>query len=215
MAPAGARGPTIFGALLIALMRYGQSMSAVAPDLRMTHAEYCAFEREAMVRHEYVAGEVFAMTGGTLEHSRLGMQIGHLLINALEGGPCRVLSADARVRIEAVDVDTYPDLSVVCGTPQTSEADDHALLNPTLVVEVLSPSTEAYDRGLKASHYRQIPGLQAYLLVAQDRRRLELQVRQADARWLIIEAGPGERLSIEPLGVALQVDAVYRDALSA
>lgn len=179
----------------------------------MTHADYCAFERQSEVRHEYIAGEVFAMTGGTLEHSRLAMQIGRLLGNALEGGPCRVLSADARVRIEAVDVDTYPDLSVVCGAPETSKADDHALLNPTMLVEVLSPSTEAYDRGLKASHYRRIPSLQAYLVVTQDRQRLELQTRQPDDRWLIVEAGPGERLSIESLGVELEVDAVYRDAL--
>lgn len=180
----------------------------------MTHAEYCAFEREATTKHEYLAGEVFAMTGGTLEHSRLAMQIGRLLGNALEGGPCRVLSADTRVRIEAVDVDVYPDLSVVCGAPETSAADDHALLNPTLVVEVLSPSTEAYDRGLKASHYRRIPSLRAYLLVAQDRQRLELQIRDAEDRWVIVEAGPGERLAIEPLGVELEVDAIYREAIS-
>ena len=180
----------------------------------MTYAEYCAFERDATVKHEYLAGEVFAMTGGTLEHSRLAMEIGRLLGNALEGGPCRVLSADARVRIEAVDVDTYPDLSVVCGSPETPEVDDRALLNPTLLVEVLSPSTEGYDRGQKASHYRRIPSLQAYLLVAQDRPRLELQARLSDNRWVIIEAGPGERLSIEALGVELEVDAVYRGAIS-
>jgi Uma2 family endonuclease len=93
--------------------------------------------------------------------------------------------------------------------------DDHALLNPTMRIEVLSPSTKAYDRGLKASHYRRIPSLQAYLLVTQDRQRLELQTRQPDGHWLIVEAGPGERLSIEPLGVELEVDAVYRDALTA
>ncbi len=184
----------------------------------MTHAEYCALEREARVKHEYVAGEVFAMTdgtGGTLEHSRIAGELIRLLGNALEGRPCRVLTADARVRIEAVDVDTYPDLSVVCGAPETAESDAHALLNPTLIVEVLSKSTEAYDRGLKASHYRQIPSLRAYLLVGQDRRGLELQVRQADGRWLIHEAGPGERLSIEALGIELEVDAVYRAAISA
>jgi Uma2 family endonuclease len=182
--------------------------------LPMTHAEYCASEREAAVKHEYIAGEVFAMTGGTLEHSRIAGQVMRMLGNALEGRPCRVLTADARVRIEAVDVDTYPDVSVVCGPPETAEADDHALLNPTLIVEVLSKGTEAYDRGLKASNYRQIPSLRAYLLVAQDRPRLELQVRQADGRWVIIEAGPGQRLMIEPLEIELEVDSIYRDAIS-
>jgi len=181
----------------------------------MPYAEYCVLQREATVKHEYVAGEVFAMTGGTLEHSRIAMQLGRLLGNALEGGPCRVLSADARIRIEAADVDTYPDLSVVCGEPQTYALDGHALINPTLVVEVSLASTEAYDRGLKASNYRRIPSLQAYLLVAQDRPRLELQVRQSDNRWVIIEAGPGERLAVEPLDLDLEVDAIYRDAISA
>lgn len=188
------------------------AMNAEVLALPMTHAEYCAFEREAMVKHEYLAGEVFAMTGGTLEHSRLAGRLAYLLGNALEGRPCRVLSADARVRIEAVDVDTYPDLSVVCGPPETADADDHALLNPTLLAEVLSKSTEAYDRGLKASNYRQIPSLRAYLLVSQDRQRLELQVRQGDGRWLIVEAGPGQKLPIEPLAIELEVDALYRDA---
>lgn len=190
-------------------------MNAEGLALPMTHAEYCAFEREAMIKHEYLAGEVFAMTGGTLEHSRLAMLLGHLLVNALEGRPCVVLSADARVRIEAVDVDTYPDVSVVCGPTETADADDHALLNPTLLAEVLSRSTEAYDRGLKASNYRQIPSLRAYLLVSQDRQRLELQVRQADGRWLIVEAGPGQKLPIEPLAIELEVDALYRDAFPA
>jgi Uma2 family endonuclease len=184
-----------------------------APALRMTHAEYCAFEREAAVKHEYVAGEVFAMAGGSLEHGRLAGKLAQLLSNQLEGRPCRVLSADARVRIEAADADVYPDLSVICGPPRTAEADDHALLNPTLVVEILSNSTEGYDRGLKASYYRRIPSLQAYLLVAQGRPQLELQVRDAEDRWMIIEAGPGQRLSIAPLGVELEVDALYRDAL--
>jgi Uma2 family endonuclease len=187
-------------------------MTAEASKPSMTHAEYQAFEREATVRHEYIAGEVFAMTGGTLAHSRIGAKIIRLLANALDGGPCDVYTSDARVRIEAVDADVYPDVSVVCGEPQTDEADDHALLNPTLVVEVLSRSTEAYDRGLKASYYRRIPSLRAYLLVAQDRPQLELHVRNAEGHWVISEAGPGQLLAIEPLDVVLAVDAIYPDA---
>ncbi|PRQ06935.1 Uma2 family endonuclease [Enhygromyxa salina] len=186
-------------------------MSGEAANLHMTYAEYCAFERESEVKHEYIAGEVFAMAGRTLEHSRLCAEIVHQLRLALEGGPCRVLSADARVRVEAADVDTYPDISV-CGPPETAAGDDHALLNPKLIVEVLSSSTEAYDRGLKASNYRKIPALKAYLLVAQDRPRVELQVCDADGRWVIHEGVAGERLAIEPLGIELDVDALYRDA---
>lgn len=179
----------------------------------MTYAEYCAFEREAAVKHEYLRGEVFARAGATLEHGRLAMQIGYMLGNALEGRPCRVFSSDVRVRVEATDFDSYPDLSVVCGDPQVAEADSHVLLNPLLLVEVLSPSTEGYDRREKASHYRRIPSLRGYLLAAQDQPRLELQIRTSDGRWMVLEAGAGEQLPIEPLGIELSVDEVYRDAL--
>ncbi|PRP97401.1 4-cresol dehydrogenase [hydroxylating] flavoprotein subunit [Enhygromyxa salina] len=187
---------------------------AGSPLLSMTDAEHCALEREAPREHRYIAGKVPAMAGGTLEHSRLVAELGSMLRDALEGGPCRVLTADARIRIEAVDVDTYPDLAVVHGPPKVA-ADTHALLNPTLIVEVLARSTEAYDRGLKASYFRRIPSLQAYLLVAQDRPLLELQVRERGDRWALLEAGPGQRLTIEALELELEVDAIYREALSA
>jgi Uma2 family endonuclease len=177
----------------------------------MTYSEYCAFERESTVKHEYLRGEVFAMAGGTLEHGRLASRIIYLLSRALEGRPCTLYTSDVRVRIEATDLDTYPDVSVVCGERQTAKADARALLNPILLVEVLSSSTEAYDRGQKASHYRRIPSLRAYLLVSQDEQRLELQVRQANGHWSLIEVGPGERVMIEPLAVELDVDEVYRD----
>jgi Uma2 family endonuclease len=134
-----------------------------------------------------------------------------LLSRELEGRPCRVLSSDVRVRVEATDLGTYPDASVVCGPVQTAGADAHAIVNPVLLVEVLSDSTEAYDRGQKASHYRRIPSLRAYLLVSQREPRLELQVHQTDGRWTLIEAGAGERLALEPLGIGLDVDEVYRE----
>jgi hypothetical protein len=108
----------------------------------MTYADYCVFEREAAVKHEYLRGEVFAMAGGTIEHGRLAGRIIYLLSRALEGRPCRVLPSDVRVRIEATDLDTYPDASVVCGPVQTTAADVHAIINPILLVEVLSDSTE-------------------------------------------------------------------------
>jgi len=178
----------------------------------MSYAEYCAFERESATKHEYLGGEVFAMTGGTLEHARLATWLSHLLLLQLDGRPCEVLSADARVHVEATGLDTYPDVSVVCGERRTAAEDDHALINPILLVEVLSNSTEVYDRGEKASHYRQIPSLQAYLLVSQYQRRLELQVRQADGEWSLIEARPGEQLTIAPLGITLAVDDVYQNS---
>ena len=177
---------------------------------RMTYAEYCAFERDASVKHEYLRGEVFAMTGGTLEHARIISRLNYLLNRELAERPCRVFSSDARIRVEATDLDTYPDVSVVCGEPQTAAESELALVNPTLIVEVLSDSTEAYDRGQKASHYRQIPALKAYLLVAQREHRLELQTRQADGTWSLLEVGAGEVLRIEALRVELSVDEVYQ-----
>jgi Uma2 family endonuclease len=122
-----------------------------------------------------------------------------------------VYTSDVRVRIESTDFDTYPDVSVVCGEAKTAATDGCALLNPSLIVEVLSGSTEAYDRGQKASHYRRIPSLRAYLLVSQDEQRLELQTRLANGQWTLVEVGPGERVAIEPLAVELEVDEVYRD----
>lgn len=175
----------------------------------MTYAEYCVFERDAVLKHEYLRGEVYAMTGGTLEHGRLGANIIYLLKRELEGRPCRVFSSDVRVRVEATDLDTYPDASVVCGEPRTGDEHGHALINPILVVEVLSDSTEAYDRGQKASHYRQIPALQAYLLISQHEPRLELQLRQADGHWTLLEATAGASLTIAPLEIELSVDEVY------
>ena len=189
--------------------RYNRSVKAQAPAHKMTYAEYCAFERDSSTKHEYLRGEVFAMTGGTLEHGRLGARLGRLIGNALDGRPCRVYSSDVRVHVDATDFDGYPELSVVCGEPETAEADEHALINPSLVVEVLSDSTEAYDRGQKASHYRRIPSLKAYLLVSQREPLLELQVR-AGERWEIIEARAGEQLTIEPLSLELSVDEAYR-----
>lgn len=177
----------------------------------MTYAEYCELERSAASKHEYLRGEVFAMAGGTIEHGRLAARIIYLLTRELERRPCRVLSSDVRVRIEATDLDTYPDASVVCGPVETSVSDPNAILNPVALVEVLSDSTEAYDRGQKASHYRRIPTLQVYLLVSQQEPRVELQVRASDGRWSLIEAAAGQRVDIEPLGIALDVDEVYRE----
>ena len=177
----------------------------------MTYAEYCAAEREATIKHEFLRGEVFAMVGGTLEHGRIGARVIYLLSRHLADRPCHVFSSDVRVRIEATDLDTYPDASVVCGTPRTAEHDRHALLNPTLLVEVLSESTEAYDRGEKAAHYRRIPSLRAYLLVSQHEPRLELFVRARHGQWTLLEASAGLLLPIEPLALSLSVDEVYAD----
>lgn len=181
----------------------------------MTYTEYCALERDSATKHEYLRGQVFAMTGGSLEHARLAGQLIFIFKRELAERDCHVFTSDARVRIDATDLDTYPDVSVVCGEPQTSSEDGHALINPLVLVEVLSDSTEAYDRGQKAAHYRQLPSLRAYLLVSQHEPRLELMVRREGGGWSFFEAGAGEELRLEPLDLVIRVDEVYRAALPA
>lgn len=183
---------------------------------RYTEEEYLALERRAETKSELIHGEVFAMAGAKPRHNAIAVNLTVALGQRLRlrGSPCIVFNSDQRLRSDATGMNTYADAVVACG-PRFHAKHTDTLINPDVIVEVLSKSTEAYDRGLKASHYRQIPSLRAYLLVGQDRRGLELQVRQADGRWLIHEAGPGERLSIEALGIELEVDAVYRAAISA
>ena len=146
------------------------------------------------------------MAGGTLEHAALASALARDVGVALREKPCRVFSSDARVRIEATDMTTYPDLSVVCGEIQRTEADPHAIANPTVVFEVLSDATEAYDRGAKASHYRHIPSLKEYVLVSQSEQRVEVQRRNADGHWEIHEFGPGEQVELPSLNVTLSLD---------
>lgn len=123
-------------------------------------------------------------------------------------------SSDLRVRVEETDLATYPDITVVCDELGRSPVDDHAAINPTVLVEVLSDSTEAWDRGEKAAHYRGIPSLREYLLVAQDEPRLELYRRNPSGGWQFDEARSGESLTLTSLGVSLDVDEIYRDPLT-
>jgi Uma2 family endonuclease len=180
----------------------------------MTYAHYLVAEAASETRHEYLRGEVFAMAGGTPTHARLAMAVGVALSNALLGRPCGVFGSDLRIRIEATDLSTYPDAVVVCGKLEHAEADPHAAINPILIVEVLSDSTEAYDRGEKFAHYRRLPSLREYLLVSQREARLESYYKNAEGKWVLEEAGAGQTLTLRSLtGVRLDVDGIYRDPL--
>lgn len=190
------------------------TVAGAATSTRTTYEEYVAAEAVAPIKHEYLRGEVWAMAGGSPEHSALAARIIALLDQALTGRPCRVFGSDARVRIQATDLTTYPDASVVCGHLEVDPTDAHAIVNPVLLVEVLSESTEAYDRGDKAAHYRRIPSLREYLLVSQSKPRLELFRRGASGLWELHEAGPGETLTLASLDVTLATDQVYRNPLA-
>lgn len=181
---------------------------------KMTYAEYMAFEQASVEKHEFFNGEVFAMAGGTLERGALAAAAILALGKALEDRPCRMFTSDVRVRIHATGLTTYPDLSVACGKAEVDAEDSHALVNPVLIVEVLSDSTEAYDRGEKAAHYRHIPSLKEYVLVSQHRPRIEVYRRNEAGRWELYEYERGASCELVSVGVSVSVDDVYRDPLA-
>ena len=179
----------------------------------MTYSEYLAAEAVAEVRHEFLNGEVWAMAGGTIEHGALAMALGRELGVALRGKPCRAFSSDVRVRIPETDLATYPDLSVVCGKLETAADDKDAITNPIVLVEVLSDSTEAYDRGAKWAHYRRIASLRDYVLVSQAERLIEVYRRTEGGRFELYEARAGETIELASIGARLDVNAVYANPL--
>ncbi|MBI5017514.1 MAG: Uma2 family endonuclease [Deltaproteobacteria bacterium] len=156
-------------------------------------AEYLVMERSCREKHEYFAGEVFAMGGATESHNLLTANVVGGLWTQLRGRPCRVYPSDLRVLVSETGLYTYPDVVVVCGEPRFLDATRDTLLNPTLVVEVLSPSSEACDRGRKFEHYRKVPSLLEYVLVAQDAVRGEHYLRRDDGTWVYAEASGLEK----------------------
>ncbi len=172
---------------------------------------YLTAERaELDIRHEYVAGEVFAMTGATESHNIIVGNINRELGSQLKGRPCRVYANDMRVRIEGADAGKYPDVVALCGERLFYDNRRDVLLNPSLIVEVLSDSTEAYDRGGKFAIYRRLPSLREYLLVSQHRVQVELFVRQSDDGWLLTEySDPNATVPLGSIDCALSLVEVY------
>jgi Uma2 family endonuclease len=179
---------------------------------RTTYAEYMAFTETSELKHEYIGGEIVAMSGGTIAHGRLIGQLTGLIRDALRGRPCIVLPAEVRVRIRAADRTTYPDLHVVCSAVEADPDDAHAVVNPTVIVEVLSDSTADSDRGDKFAAYRRLRSLREYVLVSQHERRIDVY-RRDDKIWHLEDFGPGETFRLTSIDVALAVDEIYLDAL--
>lgn len=180
------------------------------PKPRLTAAEYLAIERQAAGRSEFLDGETFAMSGASRRHNLICVNVAAELRNQLRDRPCEVYAADMRVKVAATGLYTYPDVVVVCGEPEFEDAELDTLLNPTLLVEVLSKSTADYDRGGKFEHYRRLPSLREYLLVAQDRPQLAHYVRHGDASWLLSEAtDPAGRMDLPSIGCTLNLGEVY------
>ena len=180
-------------------------MSSVLKPNRLTHEEYFALEQTEDQRFEYLAGDIFAMAGDTESHALISMNMGAALVSALRGKSCRVHGADMKLFVRDYDKFCYPDVQVLC---------DHGIRhathveNPILVVEVLSDSTESYDRGLKFEHYRSIESLKYYLLVDQSRKHVDLYERESGQRWML--TAPQDCVALPDLDIQLDVDEIYR-----
>ena len=176
-----------------------------------TVEEYLGREESAQERHEYLGGRIYAMTGGTGKHAQLCMNVAGQLYAQLRGGPCRAYTSELMVRVERTGLHTYPDASALCGEPRFAGKHEQILLNPSVLVEVLSPSTEAYDHGEKFDHYRQLPSLREYLLVSQDWMYVERFGRAAeDAPWVFADArGRDGAIELPSVGAVLALRDLY------
>lgn len=177
---------------------------------KWTVEEYLAFERASEEKHEYFDGDIYAMTGASREHNLIVMNTGASLNNQLTSRPCEVYPSDMRVKVNALKY-TYPDVTVVCGEPRFADGEFDTLLNLTLIVEVLSDSTEDYDRGKKFKHYMGIESLKEYVLIAQDEMRVDHYIRQPNGDWLLSYATtPDAAIQLPAIGCTLTLADVYR-----
>jgi Uma2 family endonuclease len=177
---------------------------------RLSPEEYLALDRAAEFKSEYYDGHMYAMSGASRMHVRITTNLSGDLHQALKHGPCEVYTIDLRLRVNPNRLYTYPDITVVCG--DTELADDHkdTLLNPTLLVEVLSPSTEARDRGFKFAHYRHIESLQEYVLVWQSEPRVEIYRRRPTGDWLLSEVSGLESICrLDSVGCEISLSEIY------
>jgi Uma2 family endonuclease len=182
-------------------------MAFSARRLRHTYADYLAVERDTPVRHEFCDGEIYAMAGGTPQHGILAAELIALLRRQLPAD-CLVMTSDVRLRVEATDLTTYPDVSVVCGQLSMSPIDPYAITNPVLLVEVTSPSSEDYDRGEKLSQYKQLAGVRSVLIVSHRAPRVTL-VERDGSTWRLTEARGGERVVCGAPPIAFEVGELY------
>jgi Uma2 family endonuclease len=180
-----------------------------SPEFRID--DFIAWEAEQSERHEYLDGEVFAMTGARDGHNTIAGNFFAHLRSALRGSPCRAFIADMKLCVEAADAVFYPDVLVTCDARDRTPEADTAKQRPILLIEVLSETTAAYDRGLKFERYRQIETLREYLLVEQDRRHVDLFRRTEDGRWLLESYGPDGEFELASLGLRLNLDLIYED----
>lgn len=185
-------------------MTNAQSVERMAPQ------EYLAWERQQETRHEYVNDEIHAMTGASRRHNLICGNAFATLHAGMQGKPCEVYANDMRVKVSETGMYTYPDIVVACGEPRFEDAEVDTLLDPVLIIEVLSESTEADDRGAKFLHYRNLASLRDYLLIAQNEYRIEHYARQDGNRWLLSEyVGLDEGVALTSIDCTLILRDIY------
>lgn len=178
---------------------------------RYTYADYVALEESSPTKHEYFQGEIYAMTGGSEEHSPLAAEVLRTLGNALGDRPCRAHTSDLRIYVEATGMATFPDASVICGPLEQHAASPRATaLNPMILVEITSDSSEEYDTTTKLQSYQTIPTLRDYLVVSHRERRITVHSRTSDGSWETRVAIGGGKLTLTSLASELHVDVIYR-----
>jgi len=188
-------------------------VTSAFPLHRYTYQDYVSLEEESSTRHEFLAGEIVAMAGGTPEHAAMAAEVIGQLREQIRGGSCRVFTSDLGIRVKATGLATYPDASVVCGPTERDPNKKTNVTNPRIIVEVTSDSTEDYDHGEKLTHYKQVPSLEAVVIVSHREARVDVWSRAIDSPlWTQASAGAGEIATIPALRCRLDVDAVWRAA---
>ncbi len=185
---------------------------SAARHVHHTYAEYLTLEEESSTRHEYLDGEIYAMAGGTPDHAALAGAVLSILRSRLPRG-CRVFTSDLRVRVAQTGLSTYPDGAVICGKTARAADDPIAVVNPLLLIEVTSPSTEDYDRGEKLRNYEQLPSLREVLIISHREPRVTLVRRQEKDEWTSSDLRSGQSIDLVSVGSSISVDDIYADGL--
>jgi Uma2 family endonuclease len=178
---------------------------------QLTAEEYFDWEEQQQIRHEYLNGEVYAMTGGTINHSKVASNLNFILKSHLRGGSCQILTSDGRVKLETYNAYVYPDVSVSCDRRDRSTP--KYITYPCLIAEVLSPKTEAYDRGDKFTMYRQNPVLQDYLLVSAEKIAIDIYQKNDRGGWEIINYRSGDTIKLQSIDLDFAIEQVYEDII--
>jgi Uma2 family endonuclease len=187
-------------------------VATAARRVHYTYEQYLSLERDSPIKHEFLEGEIYALAGGSPEHAALAGTVIGLLGNRLPPG-CRVFTSDLRVRIPATGLSTYPDVAVVCGAVQRAAEDRMAAVNPVLLVEITSHSTEDYDRGEKLRHYQQLATVREVVIVSHRGPHVTVHRREDDGSWSAREAAAGQVIELVSIAARIAVDEIYKDAL--